>query len=199
MIDVIDYGGGNLFSVLKTLQALQAKPLAIKTPAEYRGGKIIIPGVGAFGEAMAHLRHAGFVEFLHEQKRAGKPMLGICLGLQILFSTSAESPGVPGLGFFSAEVLRLPAHDKVPHMGWNQLEIQKDSKLLQGLRTGDFVYFAHSYCAPARGKNFEAAACRYSVPFIAVLDHENLFGVQFHPEKSHKAGMRILQNFLERC
>src|SRR5262245_43645462 len=118
MIDVIDYGGGNLFSVLKTLQALDAKPQVIKTPEEYRGGKILIPGVGAFGDVMSHLQRANFVDFIQEQKQAGKPILGICLGLQILFSASEESPGVLGLSFFSEKILRLPATDKVPHMGW---------------------------------------------------------------------------------
>lgn len=199
MIDVIDYGGGNLFSVLKTLQALGAKPLVIKAPEEYRGGKILIPGVGAFGDVMSQLQRANFVEFIREQKQAGKSILGICLGLQILFSASEESPGVPGLGFFSEKVLRLPATDKVPHMGWNQLEIKKEAKLLHGLRSGDYVYFAHSYCAPAHGRAFEAANCNYSMAFTAVIEHENLFGVQFHPEKSQKAGMRILQNFIARC
>ncbi|MGH7493764.1 MAG: imidazole glycerol phosphate synthase subunit HisH [bacterium] len=199
MIDVIDYGGGNLFSVLKTLQALDAKPQVIKTPEEYRGGRILIPGVGAFGDVMSHLQRAHFVTFIQEQRHAGKPILGICLGLQILFSGSEESPGVPGLHFFSEKVLRLPATDKVPHMGWNQLEIKKDTKLLHGLRSGDYVYFAHSYCAPAHGQAFEAANCHYSMSFAAVIEQENLFGVQFHPEKSQKAGMRILQNFITRC
>ena len=199
MIDVIDYGGGNLFSVLKTLHALHAQPQVIKTPEEYRGGKIVIPGVGAFGEVMAHLQASGFVEFILTQQRAGKPILGICLGLQVLFAASAESPGVPGLSFFAEEILRLPASGKVPHMGWNQLDIQKEAKLLHGLRSGDYVYFAHSYCAPAHGKAFEAASCQYSMAFTAVLEQENLFGVQFHPEKSQKAGLRILQNFIEKC
>jgi glutamine amidotransferase len=199
MIDVIDYGGGNLFSVLKTLQALNAKPQVLKTPEGYRGGKILIPGVGAFGEVMAHLQNSNFVEFIQEQRHAGKPILGICLGLQILFAGSAEAPGVAGLNFFSDQVLRLPPGDKVPHMGWNQLEIKANAKLLRGLRSGDYVYFAHSYCTPANGQAFTAAICRYSMPFVAVLEQENLFGVQFHPEKSQKAGMRILQNFAESC
>jgi len=199
MIDVIDYGGGNLFSVLKTLQALGANPQVIKNPQAYRGGKLLIPGVGAFGEVMAHMQHAGFVDFLAERRQAGAAMLGICLGLQILFAGSAESPRVPGLQFFPEKIVRLPDTDKVPHMGWNQLEIKKETKLLHGLRTGDYVYFAHSYCAPALGRDFEAAVCRYSMPFAAVLEHENLFGVQFHPEKSQSAGMHILRNFIERC
>jgi imidazole glycerol phosphate synthase glutamine amidotransferase subunit len=199
MIDVIDYGGANLFSVLKTLQTLGTKPQVIKTPGEYRGGKILIPGVGAFGDVISQLQRANFVEFIREQRQAGKSILGICSGMQVLFSASEESPGVPGLGFFSEKVLRLPATDKVPHMGWDQLEIKKDAKLLHGLRSGDYVYFAHSYCAPAHGRTFEAANCAYSMAFTAVIEHENLFGVQFHPEKSQKAGMRILQNFIARC
>jgi glutamine amidotransferase len=199
MIDVIDYGSGNLFSVLKALQSLGAEPRVVKSPGAYRGGKILIPGVGAFGDAMAQIRSAGFAEFIAEQARLGKPVLGICVGMQVLFSESEESPGAPGLDLFEEQVERFPANEKVPHMGWNQLEIKGESKLLRGVRTGDYVYFAHSYCVPAEGKSHEAAVCHYSVSFAAVIEKDNLYGVQFHPEKSQRVGMNILKNFVERC
>lgn len=199
MIDVIDYGAGNLFSVLKALESLDAQPRIITAPEQYRGGKILIPGVGAFGDAMAGLRSAGFVEFIREQVRLGKPTLGICVGLQVMFAASEESPGAPGLGFFAQPVQRFPATDKVPHIGWNQLQISQKANLLNGIHDGDFVYFAHSYCAPASGETYEAAICRYSAAFTAAVAHENIFGVQFHPEKSQKVGMRILKNFVELC
>jgi len=199
MIDVIDYGAGNLFSVVKALESFGAQPQVIKTPQAYRGGKIIIPGVGAFGDAMAGLHATGFVEFIHEQVRLGKPTLGICVGLQVLFASSEESPNVSGLALLDAPVRRFPSADKVPHMGWNQLEIKRETKLLRGIRDGDFVYFAHSYCTRAQGENYETAVCRYSASFVAVLEKDNLYGVQFHPEKSQKTGMQILKNFDALC
>lgn len=199
MIDVIDYNAGNLFSVMKALQALHAEPRVLKAPNEYRGGKIIIPGVGAFGDAMQQLRATGFDELICTQVRAGKPVLGICLGLQVLFQSSTESPGINGLHLFDENIVRFPAHEKVPHMGWNQLEVKGDFKILCGVRSRDYVYFAHSYCAPARGASHEAATCDYGILFTAVIAKENLYGVQFHPEKSQRVGMRILQNFVELC
>jgi glutamine amidotransferase len=199
MIDIIDYGAGNLFSVLKALESLNAQPQIITAPEKYRGGKIIVPGVGAFGDAMTQLQATGFADFIRAQVNAGKPVLGICLGLQLFFAGSTESPGVPGLKIFDEQVVRLPATSKVPHIGWNQLDLQRETKLLQGLHSGDFVYFAHSYCVPANSENHAAAVCHYSTSFIAVLAKENLYGVQFHPEKSQKVGMQILKNFVELC
>ena len=197
MISVIDYGGGNLFSVLKALQSLGAEVQVIKTPAEYEAGKIIIPGVGAFGEAMQQLQVSGFDRFLQAQAQANTAILGICLGMQILFAHSEEAPETAGLGFFPESVVRFPESDKVPHMGWNQIFPAKESQLLAGLAGGEFVYFAHSFCVPQSGKAYEAAVCEYSLPFVAVVEQENLFGVQFHPEKSHTVGMKILKNFVE--
>lgn len=199
MIDVIDYGAGNLFSVLKALESLNAQPQIITAPDKYRGGKVIVPGVGAFGDAMKQLQSTGFADFIREQVSLGKPVLGICLGLQMFFAGSEESPGVPGLEIFAEQVVRFPATSKVPHMGWNQLDLQRETKLLHGLRSGDSVYFAHSYYMAASGNNYTAAICHYSTSFIAVLARENLYGVQFHPEKSQKVGMRILKNFVELC
>lgn len=198
MIDIVDYGAGNLFSVLKALESLHANPKVITTPQMYRGGKIIVPGVGAFGDAMQGLHATGFAAFVQAQVQAGKPVLGICVGMQVLFASSEESPGITGLNFFPERVARFPATHKVPHMGWNQLDLRRETKLLRGIQRGDFVYFAHSY-AVAAGQKYVAAVCQYSLTFAAVIENNNLYGVQFHPEKSQKVGMQILKNFVELC
>ncbi len=197
MIWVVDYGGGNLFSVMNALESLGQEAQILQRPEDYRSGKLIIPGVGAFGDAMHRLQESGFTEFLREQAAAGTPVLGICLGLQILFEGSEEAPGVAGLGLLPGKVRRFHRAEKVPHMGWNQIEPAPEKRLLAGIRPGEYVYFAHSYHVPAQGRGFEAAICEYGERFAAVVEQDNLFGVQFHPEKSHTVGMQILQNFLK--
>lgn len=197
MISVIDYNGGNLFSVLKALDALGAQAQVLTDPEQFSGGKILIPGVGAFGDAMQHLRRTGFDTFLREQAQAGTPILGICLGMQLLFEQSEEAPGEAGLGLLNGEVRRFRGDLKVPHMGWNQIEPRPKRRILAGVQSGDYVYFAHSYFVPASGHSFEAATCEYGQRFVAVIEQDQLFAVQFHPEKSHRVGMRILKNFIE--
>ena len=157
--------------------------------------KIILPGVGHFGQMIRTLDQLGLRDALLEQIRAGVPFLGICLGLQGLFESSAEAPEVKGLGLFSGRIERFPAHARVPHMGWNELASKPDSRLLRGLGARPYVYFAHSYYAPVMEAT--AATCTYELPYTAVLEKDNIFGVQFHPEKSGPLGLKIVQNFVE--
>ncbi len=198
MIAVIDYGGGNLFSVIKAVQSFGENVSVIETPEAFTGGKLIIPGVGAFGDAMSRLRAVGFDQFIKEQKQAGTPILGICLGMQILFAGSEETPGVEGLGFFPERIKKFSGKGKIPHMGWNQIYFTRAGKLLHGIQPGSYVYFAHSFYAPVTGGRHEAAYCDYLQRFVAVIEQDNLYAVQFHPEKSHRIGMAMLENFIRK-
>jgi imidazole glycerol-phosphate synthase subunit HisH len=157
--------------------------------------KIILPGVGHFGQMMRALDTLGVRDTLLERIAAGVPFLGICLGLQALLTQSEEAADTPGLGLYPGAVRRFPADARVPHMGWNQLESKAQSKLLANLPAEPYVYFAHSYYVPENGAT--AARCTYGVPYTAVLEDRNVFGVQFHPEKSGPIGLRIVRNFLE--
>ena len=196
MIAIFDYGAGNLRSVQNTLDEIGASYTLVRDAAGLRqAAKIILPGVGHFGQMMHALDalevRAAFVERI----RAGIPFLGICLGLQALFDSSEEAPETKGLAIFEGTVRRFPAGLRVPHMGWNQLESHAPSRLLAGLGERPYVYFAHSYYVPETPVT--AAACNYSVPYTAVLDSGNIFGVQFHPEKSGPVGLQIVRNFVE--
>ena len=196
MIAIFDYGAGNLRSVQNTLDEIGASYTLVRDAAGLRqAAKIILPGVGHFGQMMHALDalevRAAFVERI----RAGIPFLGICLGLQALFDSSEEAPETKGLAIFEGAVRRFPAGLRVPHMGWNQLESRAPSRLLAGLGERPYVYFAHSYYVPETPVT--AAACNYSVPYTAVLDSGNIFGVQFHPEKSGPVGLQIVRNFVE--
>lgn len=196
MIAILDYGAGNLRSVENTLAEIGAEYNLVRDAAGLRGArKIILPGVGHFGQMMRALDAMQVRRALEERIRAGVPFLGICLGLQALFESSEEAPEVCGLGLFAGVVRRFPAAARVPHMGWNQLDACRASRLLAGLDARAFVYFAHSYYAPAIRQT--AATCTYSLPYTAVLESGNVFGVQFHPEKSGPAGLRIVGNFVE--
>jgi imidazole glycerol phosphate synthase glutamine amidotransferase subunit len=157
--------------------------------------KIILPGVGHFGQLIRSLDAMDVRDAFAERIAAGIPFLGICLGLHALFETSVEAPEVRGLGVFKGEVRRFPAGARVPHMGWNELEVRPGSRLLRNLDAHPFVYFAHSYYVPQH--EAAAALCTYELPYTAALEHGNTFGVQFHPEKSGPAGLRIVRNFLE--
>ncbi len=201
MLAVIDYGAGNLRSVLHALKHLQARDIQlVQNPRQLQGAsKIILPGVGAFGAGMAQLRKQELVAPLQDALAAGIPYLGICVGMQILYEIGEEMGEHAGLGILGGRVVRFPhfAQRKVPHMGWNQLEIRRESALLRGLAAGSFVYFVHSYyCAPADPRTV-AAAADYGFPFAAIVEREHIFGVQFHPEKSQATGLRILDNFLK--
>lgn len=196
MTTIVDYGAGNLRSVENTLAAIGA-PYGLTNTAAGIGAasKIILPGVGHFGQMMRTLDRLDLRRALTERIRQGVPFLGICLGLQGLFEASAEAPEVSGLGLFRGRIERFPAHARTPHMGWNELRPTVESRLLRGLRPRPYVYFAHSYYAPV--VEATAATCSYEVLYTAVLEKDNIFGVQFHPEKSGPLGLRIVQNFVE--
>ena len=196
MIAIFDYGAGNLRSVENTLQEVGAQYTIVRDAAGLgRGAKIILPGVGHFGQMMRALDRLALREALIERIRAGVPFLGICLGLQAMFETSAEAPGERGLALFAGCVERFPLTARVPHMGWNEIVPVAPSRLLSGLAANPYVYFAHSYYCPRMQAT--AATCEYTgVAYTAVLESANLFGVQFHPEKSGPLGLQIIGNFV---
>jgi imidazole glycerol-phosphate synthase subunit HisH len=194
MIAIFDYGAGNLRSVENTLQEIGAA-YAIVRDAEGLGSadKIVLPGVGHFGQMMRALDRLEVREALIGRIRAGVPFLGICLGLQALFEKSEEAPEARGLGVFEGTVKRFPAEARVPHMGWNNVE--GPARLLAGAGDAPYLYFAHSYYVPLNPAT--AASCTYTLRYTAVLEAANVFGVQFHPEKSGPLGIEIVKNFVE--
>ena len=200
MLAVIDYGAGNLRSVLHALKHLKVADMRlVQRPDQLLGAeKIILPGVGAFGACMAQMREQNLVEPLTDALAAGVPYLGICVGMQMLFEVGEEMGEHAGLGILGGRVVRFPhfADRKVPHMGWNQLNIRRKSSLLHGLGAENFVYFVHSYyCAPTDG-DIVVASAEYGFEFAAFVQSGNIYGLQFHPEKSQNIGLRILSNFL---
>lgn len=196
MISVFDYGAGNLRSVQNTLGAIGAEYELIRDAAGIqKATKLILPGVGHFGQMMRALDDLQVRDALIERIRAGVPFLGICLGLQALFETSEEAPTERGLGIYAGEVKRFQGDVRIPHMGWNQLEPRRATSLLQKAGDKPFVYFAHSYYCPVIAET--AATCEYTVPYTAVLENRNVYGVQFHPEKSGAIGLQIVRNFVE--
>ena len=198
MISILDYGAGNLRSVQNTLGEIGAGYELVRDAAALsRASKIILPGVGHFGQMMRALDQMQVRDALLERIRAGVPFLGICLGLQALFESSEEAPEERGLGLFQGEIQRFSATARVPHMGWNEIEPRNGAKLLQNLAPRPYLYFAHSYYAPVTDAT--AATCNYTVSYTAVLETKNIFGVQFHPEKSGPVGLRIVKNFTEAC
>jgi imidazole glycerol phosphate synthase glutamine amidotransferase subunit len=196
MITIFDYGAGNLRSVANTLEEVGAE-YVLERDAEglRRAVKIILPGVGHFGQMLRELDRLGVREALVERIRAGVPFLGICLGLQALFAASEEAPEACGLGLFEGVVKRFPAGARVPQMGWNELEPRRECRLLRGVGPKPYVYFAHSYYAPVIAET--AATCTYTLPYTALLEAGNVYGVQFHPEKSGPVGLQVVRNFVE--
>lgn len=195
MIALIDYGAGNLTSVRKGFKAAGAELMTPADPTDLaRASGIVVPGVGNFGATSALA--GGWMEAIHAAVGRGVPLLGICLGMQWLFEGSDEAPEVPGLGVISGHCTRLPQHRglKVPHVGWNSLHRPRASRLLDGVAEATQVYFTHSYAAPVTGE--AAATCAHGVQFAAAVERDHIFGVQFHPEKSSDAGVRILMNFV---
>lgn len=200
MIAIIDYDAGNIKSVEKAM-ILLGQEVTITGDREeiLKADKVILPGVGAFGDAMENLRRTGLDRVIRETVDKGTPFLGICLGLQLLFERSDEAPGVDGLGILKGEILRIPEADglKIPHMGWNSLHLEHDGRLFRGIRGGEYVYFVHSYYLKAEDENIVKASTEYGVHIHASVEQDNVFACQFHPEKSSDAGIRILKNFVE--
>ena len=200
MIAIIDYDAGNLKSVEKALQSIGEDTIVSRDREEIlRADKVILPGVGSFGDAMQKLRDYKLDEVIKEVTESGKPFLGICLGLQLLFERSEETPGVDGLGILKGEILRIPDHEglKIPHMGWNSIDIKEDSRLFEGIDRQSYMYFVHSYYLKARNPEDVAATTWYSTDIHAAVEHDNIFACQFHPEKSSELGLRILKNFAD--
>lgn len=200
MIAIIDYGAGNLRSVEKALKALGETPVITSNKEAVLGAdKIILPGVGSFGDAMDRLNQSGLTEVIQEAVKRDIPFLGICLGLQLLFESSEESPGVKGLGILPGQILKIPGRPglKIPHMGWNSLDIKTDARLFKGIENGAYVYFVHSYYLKAEDESMVAASTEYGVDIHASVEKGNVFACQFHPEKSSGTGLAILRNFLE--
>jgi imidazole glycerol-phosphate synthase subunit HisH len=199
MIAIIDYGAGNLRSVRNALTHLGAQVITASTPDQLAdASKIVLPGVGAFGAGINALREADFEAPICAAVEAGTPLLGICLGMQFLFETSDEMGDHRGLGLLPGRVTRFPASAlKVPHMGWNCFEVQRQHPLIAGVSTGAYVYYVHSYYVEAADQKDVLATTSYGLPFAAVVGRDNIFGIQPHPEKSQATGLRILRNFIE--
>lgn len=200
MVAIIDYDAGNIRSVEKAVALLGYEAVVTREretilSADY----IILPGVGAFGDAMNKLEKYGLVDVIHEAVERRIPFLGICLGLQLLFESSEEAPGVDGLGLLPGRILRIPEKTdlKIPHIGWNSLSFPHQGRLFQGIAEGAYVYFVHSYYLEAKEPEIVKAATEYGTLIHASVERDNLFACQFHPEKSSEVGLKILQNFLK--
>ena len=197
-IAIVDYGMGNIRSILNALNEVGARGELINDPEEIAGrSKIILPGVGAFGEAMGNLRKNGIDVALREAHRSGALVLGICLGMQLMFTTSSEGGAHEGLNWIKGNVQRFPDDEnlRVPHMGWNTLTFTRRHELIQGVDSGLDVYFLHSYHCVCAEQGDVLATSDYGLPFVAMVAHENLMGIQFHPEKSQHTGLAMLRNF----
>ena len=199
MIAIIDYDAGNIRSVEKALIALGEQPVVTRDKETILAAdKLILPGVGAFGDAMERLHQYGLVDVIRSAVKKGTPLLGICLGLQLLFERSDESDGVEGLGILKGEILKIPDCPglKIPHMGWNSLEINPGTRLFAGVPYRSYVYFVHSYYLKAADPEIVAATTEYSTHIHAAVEQGNVFACQFHPEKSSEVGLQILKNFI---
>ncbi len=202
MTSILDYDAGNLRSVEKALKQLGEEAVITRDPETIlTADRVILPGVGNFGDAMAQLASLGLDEVIREVARRKIPFLGICLGLQLLFESSEESPGVPGLGILKGRIVRIPDAEglKIPHIGWNSLDFEHEGRLFAGLPAETYVYFVHSYYLKADDPQIVKATTEYGVHIHASVEQDNVFACQFHPEKSGDVGLRILKNFCEIC
>ncbi|ADL12967.1 imidazole glycerol phosphate synthase subunit HisH [Acetohalobium arabaticum] len=200
MIRIIDYGMGNLRSVQKGFEKMGFAAEITSDPAEIaKADGVVLPGVGAFGDAMDNLREAGLIGVINDVIEQGMPFLGICLGLHLLFSTSEEWGQQKGLDIIPGKVVKFPAEldKKIPHMGWNQLELEKETELFKDLESGFFQYFVHSYYVVPEDESVIATTTEYGMEFVSSIQQDNVYAVQYHPEKSSKQGLKILKNFGE--
>ena len=200
MVAIIDYDAGNIKSVEKAMQLLGQEVKITRDRDEIMAADhVILPGVGAFGDAMEKLHQYGLAEVIHEVTKKGTPFLGICLGLQLLFERSDEAPGVEGLGVLKGDILKLPDKEgyKIPHMGWNSLDFPREGRLFKGLGEHPYVYFVHSYYLKAAEEKIVTATADYTTTIHASVEKDNVFACQFHPEKSSDVGLQILKNFVE--
>lgn len=199
MIAIIDYDAGNIKSVEKAFQFLgEEVVLTRERDVILNAGGIVLPGVGAFGDAMEKLHRYGLVEVIREAADKKIPFLGICLGLQLMFEKSDESPGVEGLGLLKGEILHIPGEAglKIPHMGWNSLSFPRKGRLFEGVEESAYVYFVHSYYLKAAEEKIVTAVTKYGTSIHASVEQDSLFACQFHPEKSSDTGLQILRNFI---
>ncbi|GHU82139.1 imidazole glycerol phosphate synthase subunit HisH [Clostridia bacterium] len=201
MIAVIDYGAGNLQSVVKALHFIGCNTIITNKKDEIlNADRAILPGVGSFGDAMSNINKYNLQQTLSDFINTGKPFLGICLGLQLLFPSSEESPNAAGLGFLDGSITKIPNDNgnlKIPHMGWNSLNILNSSGIFNGIAGSPYVYFVHSYYLKAKDKNIVAAQTEYGVTIDAAVQYKNVIATQFHPEKSGEVGLKMLRNFSE--
>ena len=198
MIGIIDYDAGNLRSVEKALVSLGEEVIVSRDSSEIlQADKVILPGVGSFGDAMNNLDKFGLVDTIKKVAASGTPFLGICLGLQLLFKESDETPGAEGLDILPGKILKITAKDgfKIPHMGWNSLDVKPGARLFKGLEGNPYVYFVHSYYLKAADEGIVAATTEYTTHIHASVESGNVFACQFHPEKSSDVGLKILKNF----
>ena len=197
-IVIVDYGMGNLHSVNKAIAVVGGDPVISSDAAVIaQADKLILPGVGAFGDCMANLQRSGLVPILQKYLHSGRPFLGICLGMQVLFEGSDEAPGVKGLGYFQGQVRRLDTALKIPHMGWNSLNIKKRDGLFKGIEGSPYVYFVHSYFLKAKNPEIVSSQTEYGTTIDASVSCKNIMATQFHPEKSGKVGLQMLKNFAD--
>ena len=200
MIAIIDYGAGNIQSVSKALAHIGCDCFVTRDKDEIlKADSAVLPGVGSFGDTVDSLNKYGIKDAIREYIASGKPFLGICLGMQLLFPASEESPGAAGLGIYDGSISRIPNGEglKIPHMGWNSLDINPESRLFKGIGKNPYVYFVHSYFLHAADRELVAATTEYGVTIDAAVERGNVFATQFHPEKSGETGLQILINFAE--
>ena len=200
MIAVIDYDAGNMLSVVKALGHLGQEPVITRDRETIcLADKVILPGVGAFGDAMTRLNGYGLTGVIREVIAKGTPFFGICLGLQLLYDESEESPGIAGIGALKGTIKKIPTgeYKKIPHMGWNSLDFPNKGRLFKGIDEGAYVYFVHSYYLEAANRDTVTATCNYNVSIDASVECGNIFACQFHPEKSGTVGLQILKNFIK--